>query len=46
MVDDSLYMFSLALSDDQRCIVVIENDQVLEPDAGDSPAVSMDKYIA
>ena len=44
-VDDSLHMLGLALADNQRCVVVIDNDQVLEPDAGDGPAAGMDKYI-
>ena len=39
-------MLGLALADNQRCVVVIDNDQVLEPDAGDGPAAGMDKYIA
>ena len=46
MFDDALHVLGLALADNQRGVVVVDDDQVLEPDAGDGPAAGMDKDVA
>ena len=43
--NDCLHLFGLTLAYNERCIVVIDNDQVLDADSGDRAPAGVDENV-